>query len=64
MCAVKGHPCDPTGRHANLLYEHRCRRCGGFYVSHVHYGSILIGVDAESNRIFEDIKAYVDNTKA
>lgn len=53
-CMVQGHPCEMTGRHAILLIEWRCTRCGGLFVSHLHYGAALASPDAESEQLFRD----------
>ena len=42
VCFFRGHPCEPTGRHAILLVEWECKRCGGTYVSHAHHGRALM----------------------
>ena len=52
-CLVYGHRCEATGRHGHLLHEWRCLRCGGVFVSHVDYGSLLIPADKDSDQIFE-----------
>lgn len=61
LCLVQGHPCEPTGRHAILLREWRCLRCGGLFVSHIEHGNALLPADEDSNRIFRD---YADAIKA
>ena len=53
-CCLRGHPCEPTGRHAILLVEWKCKRCGGLYVSHAHHGNALMSADDGSDRIFRD----------
>ncbi len=56
-CFICGHPCVPTGRHAILIAEWKCQRCGGLYVSHAHYRNVL-PADEGSESIFRDaIKA-------
>lgn len=61
LCILFGHPCERTGRHAIVLTEWRCRRCGGFYISHVDHGDMLIPADADSDRIFQDVKYWLEN---
>lgn len=51
-CMVQGHPCVLTGRHAILLIEWRCTRCGGLFVSHVHHGATLVSHDAQIEQLF------------
>ena len=53
-CACYGHQCEPTGRHAILLMEWKCKRCGGIYVSHLHHGNALRDADDKSDRLFRD----------
>jgi hypothetical protein len=53
-CFLRGHPCEPTGRHAILLVEWKCKRCGGLYVSHAHHSNALMSADDGSDRIFRD----------
>ena len=53
-CFFLGHPCEPTGRHAILLVEWKCKRCGGLYVAHAHHGNALMDADNDSDRIFRD----------
>ncbi len=54
VCFFRGHPCEPTGRHAILLMEWKCKHCGGIYVSHAHHGNALMDADEGSDRIFRD----------
>ncbi len=54
LCMVQGHPCEMTGRHAILLIEWRCKRCGGLFVGHAHHGALLVTPDAQSEQLFRD----------
>ena len=59
VCFVRGHSVLPTGRHAILLREWWCSRCGGRYVSHRDFGDALLAADDDFDRIvadFEDAK--------
>lgn len=58
-CLAKGHPCEPTGRHAILIKEWKCKNCGGTYVSHVHYGNMLLPADRESDQFISDCSAAI-----
>lgn len=62
-CWCKGHTCHPTGRHAILLVEWRCERCGGLYVSHAHHGNALIAADEVSDFIFRDVMNVINASK-
>lgn len=71
VCFFRGHPCEPTGRHAILLMEWKCKRCGGIYVSHAHHSNALLSADDGSDRIFRDCmdaikasEAYPPNNQA
>lgn len=64
VCFFRGHPCDPTGRHAILLMEWKCKRCGGIYVSHAHHGNALIDADDDSDRIFRDCMDVIKGSDA
>lgn len=57
-CRLFGHSCSPTGRHAILLTEWRCRDCDGLFVSHVDHGRALMPADAESDQIFRDVERW------
>jgi hypothetical protein len=63
-CFVTGHPCEPTGRHAILLREWRCKRCGGLYISHAEYGNCLLPADSGSDRILRDCMDAIKASEA
>ncbi len=64
VCFFRGHPCEPTGRHAILLVEWECKRCGGTYVSHAHHGNALMAADNGSDRLFRDCMAAIKASDA
>ena len=64
LCFFRGHPCEPTGRHAILVVEWKCKRCGGIYVTHAHYGNDLLPADDDSDRLFRDCMDAIKASEA
>lgn len=54
LCFIFGHPTRSTGRHGYLLHEHFCDRCNKFFISHIHYGNMLMPADKDSDNLLMD----------